>query len=143
MCSRRAVDLSKLRRQEEALKHRQAGQYNKRHRVQPRNELSVGRPVVVRDTGTVRRGELVAVSGREVAVQAENGNILRRNRAAVAETHPVTAAESAPHQSPDSGEQDMPDRNTSQRHDVVRQYEGIDRSTRGGRVITAPVRLDL
>lgn len=152
VCSQRSVDLRKLKETESESSAKQARQYNRRHRVQTREELPINQPVVIRDPGGERRGEVVTASGREVAVQVENGNILRRNRAVVAPAAPVASqqtraviAPTAPAASPQtlSGEPPIATSGNGKRHAVTRQYDGQERQTRSGRAVYAPTRLDL
>ena len=80
----KVVDLRALKSYENVYRTKMAAAYNTRHKAQTRGTLLVGDSVKLRDPGGKPcAATVVAVSGREVALQREDGSLLRRNRAHV------------------------------------------------------------
>ena len=103
------IDLKGLKDFEARYRNKQADQYNRRHRVKIRTEVQVGDRVTLKDPGVKPcPSTVVAVSGREVALQKENGQILRRNRQQISPDIQPTAQ-----QSPESTESDVPHQKVS------------------------------
>ena len=85
------VDLKGLKDFEARYRNKQSDQYNRRHRVKIRTEDQIGDRVTLN------------VSGREAALQKENGQILRRNRHQISPDIQHTSQ-----QSPESTEFEVP-----------------------------------
>lgn len=154
------ADVGLFRQRDLEIKSRTENNYNSRHATQSRAGLEIGQPVVVQDPEQARKpGTVLAAQGREVLVQNEKGNILRRNRKFVRpkDTSEPTTEEKRPLLQPMDNEnrttrgrvrtEEPPPCITATPGEVrepVTTPGGVpqteQKTTRGGRVINKPAR---
>ena len=77
----RFVNVNQVRKDEEEYRKKSTKWYAKRHRVQDRSDLQPLTQVRLQDPGQKPcSATVIASRGREVIIQKDNGNLLRRNR---------------------------------------------------------------
>ena len=85
----RALNSDQLRKDEESYREKHKKWFGKRHRAQERGNLPLLSQVRLSDPDKKPcSGTVVATKGREVLIQKENGNLLRRNRCMVTQKEP-------------------------------------------------------
>ena len=81
MLRERSVNVNQLKQKEEVYRAKHTRWYGNRHRVQENSNLPLLTRVRLQDPGQKpTSGTIIATKGREVIIQKDNGNLLRRNR---------------------------------------------------------------